>query len=1392
LLRTSLVLALALSLPSVGRSRPLAGAPAAEAERRPDLPAERARWNALLRADRDGRVLSENRLKALRQACELPLDASMAPAPAGSFVRSDIGPSVSTCPRPEPEAGRAAYAFGGAAWQSIGPRGTNTDYSLASGRVATLTLHPRNPSIVLLGSATGGIWKSTDAGSTWRPVSDTAPALAVSAIAYAPSNASIVYAATGEVDSADLELKPSRSFGTYLGAGVLKSVDGGESWTRVDVDLPPNAVLSRVVVHPKDPNLVAVGVYVVQDLAADRCGAGGVYRSTDGGVHFERTLVHHVSDLAQDPKDPSTLWGAFAVLSTGLPDRDCADPELPSGVYRSTDFGRSWEGSLVPATPGATFESPTGNIKLAVSTASAESPATRVTASVLDRNDEHTEGGIFRTTDGGATWVKRSVDTTMCPDPDSPQCSYNHFIVASPDDPDTLYFGAINIWKSTDGAATWRKLTDIYRGQGTLHPDQHAAVVPPGSPNTLLVANDGGVYRSRDGGVSYESLNQTLTLTQFNSAALHPTDPSVVFGGSQDNGNQRFRNALVWSDRTGSDGGANLVKSDEPQRVLAINFYALMQHSRNGGDSYDDVTSSLLMSGFGPRETMAFYPPLVAAPGSPGMVYLGTQRLWVNTAFGSDRNAWTARSPHLTDGVLYSLEVVGTGAAIWAGSSRGEVFLSTSSGASFENRSAGLPGPIVTSIKAFSADGRSAYVALGGFTGLPSRHVFRTTDGGATWTNVSGNLPDVPVMALALPGSDPTELFAGTDVGVFRTTDGGASWSSFNQGLPNAGVYDLQVHPQTGDLVAATYGRGMFRISPTGTVRPLLPSAGFSFSPAVPRAGESVAFTNLSAGDPTGFAWDFGDGATSTERNPRHAYAQAGGYRVTLIATNDAGSQQFQNTVLVSDGFNAPVTLQVPVVLDVFGVPPTHFTSDLTLVNRSPARVRAQLVFTTAPELPGQEAFPLQESLAPGQELLIPDVIAYLAERGYTFGGSGLRVGTLRVTFTGVTDPSLVFAGSRTSTPNPDPARGGSFGLFFNAQADTAAVGAGASVFGLREDEGFRTNLALVDVPGGSGPARVSVQLYDGETGETVGAPTIVALRPGEWLQLPAAVRNGWARVTRVGGGTNRFLAYGSLTDGPRSGGGTGDGSILGTDAAAGLLPIVLQVTSGSVVFATELVLANPTSAEATVRLHYTPSPQLGGGAAGTATLTLPPGRQLRRADAIAFLRGELKLPLAADGNQGGTLEVTGAVAYARTFNGNPNRVVGGTLGLAYPAVPSPARARNEAWVYGLAQDETTRSNLAIADARVGNPSLVTYLIEVYDAVSGDPLPKATLTRSLAGGEWHQLSSFLYEAGVVHGYVRVKPQSGSSDYVVYGILNDGATPDRGTSDGSYVSMSGVK
>ncbi|HEX7614429.1 MAG TPA: hypothetical protein VF554_04025, partial [Thermoanaerobaculia bacterium] len=577
--------------------------------------------------------------------------------------------------------------------------------------------------------------------------------------------------------------------------------------------------------------------------------------------------------------------------------------------------------------------------------------------------------------------------------------------------------------------------------------------------------------------------------------------------------------------------------------------------------------------------------------------------------------------------------------------------------------------------------------------------------------------------------------------------------------------------------------------------------------------GDAVAAVTLS-GLPPGVTSEFRPGNPASPATGVLSRAQAatltlsassgvaaGTYPLNLQATSGSVLRRLTLFLTVGGAAGAPpsgVVVQAPVVLDVFGAASSHYTSDFVAVNRSASDATLVLLYVPASGTPGVGGPAVAHVLPAGRQLYVPDVIAYLAANGWALpsDGSG-KIGTFFATFVGVNDPASVFAGSRTSTPNLSASVGGAFGTFASAiLAGSATASTDAWIYGLRENASFRSNLAIVHAPGAasgatSGPVSLEIQLYDGDSGAPVGTPLARTLQPGEFAQVnailtstPTGVTNGYARLRRTAG-TDRFIAYGVVNDGGSAGGGTSDGSFLVANATEGLIPILLDLP-GATHFTSDITLTNPTPSPVTVTLTYTASTAFSGQGSGTKAVQLAGRQQLVQANALAYLRG-LGLAIPATGNQGGTLLVAGAVALARTSNPNPDTTVGGSYGLSYPALAATARAKSEAWVYGLRQDANVRSNLAIADARIGGAS-VSYVVDVFDADTGASTPVQTMTIPLEGGQWNQVNGILGGAGIAHGYVRVRPSSGTSDFVVYGVVNDGPTAGSRTSDGSYIPM----
>ncbi|MFN7988511.1 MAG: S8 family serine peptidase [Thermoanaerobaculia bacterium] len=555
------------------------------------------------------------------------------------------------------------------------------------------------------------------------------------------------------------------------------------------------------------------------------------------------------------------------------------------------------------------------------------------------------------------------------------------------------------------------------------------------------------------------------------------------------------------------------------------------------------------------------------------------------------------------------------------------------------------------------------------------------------------------------------------------------------------------------------------------------PSPGGSFE-----AGTAVRFrasgADPDAGDTLTYAWGFGDGGAGAGAETAHAYAQPGTYTARVTVTDGAGATASAPVTLgVREPQVVGVSKLLPVVLDVYGVGGAHFTTEATLVSRAAVASRVLLAYTASA---GEGSGWASLDLAAGETRILPDVLSFLRAQGLPIPADGsAQVGTLRVTLVGATNPADLFAGGRTSTPGD----GGSFGLFYS---DAAPSTTSVTVFGLQQNSAMRSNLAVVN--GGAEPVTLRVRLQ-GALGEDLGTLADAVLPAWGWKQydrpLEGKAAAGRAVVTRVSG-ASPFSAYGVLNDA-----GTSDGSFVpplvpgASGAADRMIPVVLSVKGlGTSRYATEVTLANLGASPLALTLSYSATAAFGGGS-GAVPLALAAGEQQIVPDAIAFLRASgLAIP-AGDTNVAGSLLVKAPagtspdvlLAGARTFTGSTVRA--GTFGVFYPGLTLAESANGTAWVHGLQQNESMRSNLAFVN--VGDAGPVTLRVSFFGE-AGQALANPE-EWTLAAGEWKQLGLPLDSRGATAGSARLERISGTSRFVAYGVLNDAAT-----SDGSYLPM----
>ncbi|HEV8486277.1 MAG TPA: hypothetical protein VGV87_22225 [Blastocatellia bacterium] len=680
-------------------------------------------------------------------------------------------------------------------WRAIGPAPTNSlfpNLGVQSGRINSIAISPSDPRIVLVGSGTGGIWRSSNRGVSFVPVSDDQVDLAVGSIAFSASNPSIVYAGMGDPKNA------------YLGNGVLKSTNAGQGWARVSNDtLPTPATVSDIEVDPANPNRV----YLAQVSKLDTDGlrhASGFYFSTDGGVSWTRTLEGLVRDLAIDASNSQVLYAGVSSSDQSTTPR--------AGLYRSTDRGGTW--AALYLTPYDLNK--TNDVKVAVTRTDPRTIYVLTGGTSAASFDMRVEVS----TDGGASWTNRGSNGV-----DFGQFGYNSYIAADPNTANTVYIGTRDVYKSTDGGGAWTNLTRNFSpGDGSFyftpliassHADQHTLAFSPGSSSEFFLGNDGGISRSTNGGQTFTSLNATLSLAQFISIAIHPNDPRLSYAGSQDNGTQRRFSEVGWAEFLSGDGGRCVINPLDPSISWFTYIRGDIFRFVDNGATYDTSIGGNSKFGepdFGAR--IAFYPPFTGN-GVDATLYFGTWRLFISTDLG---NTFTpsAGNLDLTKGITQSgndvLNAIGVSrsdtSVIYTGSAQGRAMVTRDGGITWKDVSAGLPNRTIKSIAVEPTNPAMAYLAVSGFY---SGHVFKTTDTGATWADISGTLPNIPANALLIDPTIPGVVYVGTDIGVFRSIRGGNGWQLFNDGMPPVVVNAFSSHP-TGLIQVATYGRGAYEV----------------------------------------------------------------------------------------------------------------------------------------------------------------------------------------------------------------------------------------------------------------------------------------------------------------------------------------------------------------------------------------------------------------------------------------------------------------------------------------------------------------------------------------------------------------------------------------------------
>lgn len=707
-------------------------------------------------------------------------------------------------PQERPSDPMSTPTFSGLRFRSIGP-------AITSGRVIAFAVDPNDRARYFIAVASGGVWKTVNAGTTWTPVFDNYGSYSIGAIALDPKDTSVVWVGTGERNS-------QRSVG--YGDGVYKSEDGGRSFRKVGLEKSEH--IGRIAIDPRDSKVVYVAA---QGPLWSSGGDRGLYKTTDGGKTWKAVLSVSentgVTDVALDPSNPDIVYAAswqrrrhFYTLINGGPE---------SAIHKSTDGGATWT-----KLRGGLPQGELGRIGLAVSPVEPNVVYATVEAAAQG-------SGIFRSNDKGATWERMS--------PTIAQGMYYGQIVCDPKNVDRVYIPNVVFQVSDDGGRTQRPL-----GERLKHVDNHAIWIDPHNTNYYLVGCDGGVYESHDRGANW-NFKSNLPIAQFYDVTVDNQSPFYfVYGGTQDNNSlggparTRSQSGIVnadWFSTNGGDGFTSRVDPEDPNTIYA--------ESQNGGlvrfDKRTGERTSITPIPGKAEESQRYNwdSPLIISPHNSKRIYFAGHKLFRSDNRGDD---WRVVSGDLSRGLdrnalpvmgkiwgpdaiakHQSTALYGNGSSlsespkkeglIYVGTDDGLINITEDGGKTWRKVEKVLDIPensYVHRVLASQHDANTVYALFNNHqNGDFKPYAAKSMDAGKTWTMITGNLPERgSVYAIAEDHVNPNLLFIGTEFGLFFSVDGGAKWIQLKGGLPVIAVRDLAIHKRENDLVVATFGRSFY------------------------------------------------------------------------------------------------------------------------------------------------------------------------------------------------------------------------------------------------------------------------------------------------------------------------------------------------------------------------------------------------------------------------------------------------------------------------------------------------------------------------------------------------------------------------------------------------------
>lgn len=668
-------------------------------------------------------------------------------------------------------------------------------------RITTLAISPDNEDIIFAGFAGGGLWRTIDGGTNWTSIFDTELFNSIGDITIDPKDSNTIYVGTGDPNV------PGRS---YIGDGLYKSTDGGDSW--IHLGLTEQRIIPKIAVHPENSDILFAAS---MGLPFERNDSRGLFKSNDAGETWSQTFYISdstgVTDLIIHPDNPDIMH--VSTWDRIRNDKESLVQGETSGIWRTADGGQNWSRAIgIPDT-----------IACKTGLATCKAQPEYVYAIVVNTDKE--VGGIYRSTDSGETFTELPTERLR---DDSALGGFGWYfakITVDPTDPHHIYVLGVDLWETTDAGESWNLATPIWWTY-EVHADKHDLQILDNG--NMYLATDGGMYKTNIDSLlifddffieGWEDI-ENIPTTQFYRVAYNPHNPDLYYGGAQDNGTTagNIEEINDWERVFGGDGFQTVFNPIDPDHFFAETQRGGIYMTYDGGNSFEDATSGL-------EGNKNWDMPYLMSMYNPDVMYAGTDAVYrADNAYFPE---WYALSDTLTAGgyettFSSNISCLCQGYEgpniLYAGTSNGLLHLSKNGGFTWEVISEDLPDRYMTSVKASPSNDATAYVTLSGykFNEFVPR-VYRTDDYGQSWTSIADGLPDMAVNdILVLPDYDDNVLFVATDGGVYGTVDAGESWERLGVNMPNIPCYDLVINEAKQELVAATFGRSImtYRLEP--------------------------------------------------------------------------------------------------------------------------------------------------------------------------------------------------------------------------------------------------------------------------------------------------------------------------------------------------------------------------------------------------------------------------------------------------------------------------------------------------------------------------------------------------------------------------------------------------